>query len=333
MNSKFTRRTILKSIPALITVPSLMAQTGAPAAASPIRLRKLHHFGLNVADVPRSVDFYQGLFGMPVQARQGSTVHLRIGPGPQFMSISPAGSNPPSIATRVGFTVDNFNADRLLKLLTDRKIPARITKDGNSPELFFDDPDGIVVHLVDPSYCGGSGPLGSVCKVEASPKKGLLALKELSHFTIAVSNADRSNTFYQELLGLKAQAHQAASPVMGVGDRIQFLMFTGGAGARGGAPARPANINHVCMNMDGFNVENIFKTLEGYGIKKRDAAPTGGAAAGPLISYVSLRMPNRGGAEGGTPEFYFTDPDGLLLQLQDVKYCGGGGFLGDVCTE
>ena len=28
---------------------------------------------------------------------------------------------------------------------------------------------------------------------------------------------------------------------------------------------------------------------------------------------------------------YFTDPDGLLIQLQDVKYCGGSGFLGDVC--
>ena len=42
-------------------------------------------------------------------------------------------------------------------------------------------------------------------------------------------------------------------------------------------------------------------------------------------------MPNRGGAEGGTPELYLTDPDGLAIQLQDVTYCGGGGFLGDVC--
>ena len=28
---------------------------------------------------------------------------------------------------------------------------------------------------------------------------------------------------------------------------------------------------------------------------------------------------------------YFTDPDGLLMQLQDVTYCGGGGVLGSVC--
>ena len=47
--------------------------------------------------------------------------------------------------------------------------------------------------------------------------------------------------------------------------------------------------------------------------------------------YVSMRGENRGGAPNGTPELYFTDPDGLLGQLQDVKYCGGGGYLGDAC--
>ena len=28
---------------------------------------------------------------------------------------------------------------------------------------------------------------------------------------------------------------------------------------------------------------------------------------------------------------YFTDPDGILLQLQDVSYCGGGGYFGNEC--
>jgi hypothetical protein len=46
-----------------------------------------------------------------------------------------------------------------------------------------------------------------------------------------------------------------------------------------------------------------------------------------------MRMPNRGGAPEGTPELYFSDPDGLSIQLQDVSYCGGGGYLGEVCTQ
>jgi hypothetical protein len=43
-----------------------------------------------------------------------------------------------------------------------------------------------------------------------------------------------------------------------------------------------------------------------------------------------MRMPNRGGAPGGTPELYFTDPDGIRLQIQDMRYSGGSGYLGDV---
>jgi len=54
---------------------------------------------------------------------------------------------------------------------------------------------------------------------------------------------------------------------------------------------------------------------------------------GPLRHYITMRMENRGGAPGGTPELYFTDPDGLLMQLQDTTYCGGGGFLGNECPS
>jgi len=82
------------------------------------------------------------------------------------------------------------------------------------------------------------------------------------------------------------------------------------------------------MNMEKFNPDEVMKTLASYGISPRENAQ---GPVGPLKSYVSLRMENRGGAPGGTPELYFTDPDGLLIQLQDVTYCGGAGFLGNVC--
>jgi len=49
------------------------------------------------------------------------------------------------------------------------------------------------------------------------------------------------------------------------------------------------------------------------------------------MHWISMRMPNRGGAEGGTPELYFSDPDGIRIQLQDAGYCGGTGYLGDDC--
>jgi catechol 2,3-dioxygenase-like lactoylglutathione lyase family enzyme len=352
--TRVDRRDFLKSVPLLAAAPRLLAQT-SPAPLIPVRA--LNHMTLSVSDPKRSLDFYQGLFGMPIQARQGQTTLLRIGAGPQFLALTGAGANGTPSINHFCLTTDNFDADRALAALakvgvtraeatggglSGGPMKARVRMrgpesggaPGGTPELYFGDPDGIVVQLQDTTYCGGSGVLGNTCGApEPSRERGLLAVRDLSHFTITATDAARSNKFYQDLFGLEVQARQGpAAPLLGVGSGVQFLMFTGGAGAgRAGAPPappRPASINHVCMSMDNFKPDEILKTLESYGIKPRGAAQ---GPAGPMVSYVSLRMENRGGAKEGTPELYFTDPDGLLIQLQDVKYCGGSGYLGDVC--
>jgi catechol 2,3-dioxygenase-like lactoylglutathione lyase family enzyme len=339
-----SRRHLLFSLPGLALAPRVFAQAGQP----PIRVHALNHMTLAVSDPKRTIDFYQGLFGMPVQARQGATTLLRMGSGPQFLAVSAAAPNTAPAINHYCLSVDGFNADRIVKVLTDRgltkgeengamKVRVRMrgpdaggAKEG-TPELYFGDPDGIVVQLQDASYCGGAGVLGNVCAApERAPKPGLLAVRDLSHFTIFATDAQRSNTFYQDLFGFSIRSYQGpTAPTLAVGPTVQFLMFTGGGGpARGGAPPRPASINHVCMNMDAFNPDQVLKTLESYGVKPREGAQ---GPVGPLRHYVSMRMENRGGAPEGTPELYFTDPDGLLIQLQDVKYCGGSGYLGDVC--
>jgi catechol 2,3-dioxygenase-like lactoylglutathione lyase family enzyme len=89
-----------------------------------------------------------------------------------------------------------------------------------------------------------------------------------------------------------------------------------------------AGINHLCMNMENFRPDAVIKVLESYGIKPRG---TPGGTPGPLVHYISMRMADRGGAKEGTPELYFTDPDGLLIQIQDVSYCGGSGVIGNIC--
>jgi catechol 2,3-dioxygenase-like lactoylglutathione lyase family enzyme len=204
------------------------------------------------------------------------------------------------------------------------------SKEG-TPEPYFGDPDGIAIQLQDPRYCGGSGALGNVCSApEPSPKKGLLTLKGWSHCTNFVSDAARATKFYQELFGLRVQASQGPnSPLLSLNNGVEFVMFGGGGDRGAAADAVPrSSINHLCMTMDNFNPDAVIKVLERYGIKPRGNAQ---GAPGPLVHYISLRMENRGGAKEGTPELYFTDPDGLLVQLQDTKYCGGAGSLGEVC--
>jgi len=338
--SEMTRRQLLLSLPVLAAAPRAFAQPAVP----PIRVRSLNHCGIGVRDLKRSVDFYQGLFGMPMQSRVETRAILRIGGGPQFVSIEPVANGAAPGITHYCVGVEGFAPDRVLAALAahgvtkaDQAAAMRVsvTKRDGSSDVLFGDPDGIICQVQDVSYCGGSGSLGNQCgTAQPAPSRGLLAVKDYSHLTIFATDPKRSNTFYQDLFGFQIRSYQGpTAPTLAVGPGVQFLMFTGGgAPARGGAPAapRPASINHLCLSMDGFDVDKILKTLEGYGVTPRgDAA----GAAGPMKSYVSMRMENRGGAPGGTPELYFTDPDGILVQLQDTKYCGGSGYLGDVCPK
>ena len=379
--SSICRRSFLASLSGITVVPAVVplaprggrlpspwealagARAGvqATAKAAPFHSTGLSSMTLTVSDVKRSLDFYQGLFGMPIQARQGTSVFLRIGNGPKFLALKQAaGGERPSISA-LGFAVERFDVTQALNMLAAHGVtPAdsaatkpgpmqwlvvtRRADQGGSPDgtrdLFVADPSGVVFQMHDVRYCGGDGALGNTCpNVEASSKKGLMAMKDMSHFTIS-ANSPQTVPFYQELFGFTPQAYQATTPAWGVGDGVHFLMFTGNAGgptragvvALGGAPtagrggAPSAGIDHACVGMDDFDPTKVTQFLVDYGLKKQE-----GQGRDPLVTYISLRMPNRGGAEGGTPELYFTDPDGLAIQLQDVKYCGGGGFLGEVC--
>jgi catechol 2,3-dioxygenase-like lactoylglutathione lyase family enzyme len=346
--SHVTRRRLLLSLPAMALLPRHLAALGAgngqgDPSRPPIRVRTLNHFAIAVTDPKRSVDFYQGLFGMPIAARNGPSTMLRIGAGPQFISIGPVAAGTAPSITHYCLGVDNFNVDRLLAELAlhgvkkgERTGPLTVAVSvrgatggsGGTPDLLFGDPDGIVCQLQDVTYCGGSGPLGNVCTAaEAAPKKGVLALRDINHLTIFSGEAARANKFYQDLFGLSVRSYQGpTAPTLAVGPSVQFLMFTGG-GAPSATP-RPASINHACMTVDVFKPDAVVKALESFGLKPRESAP---GPAGPMRHYVTMRMENRGGAPGGTPELYFTDPDGLLMQLQDSSYCGGSGILGEIC--
>ena len=331
-----SRRLFTTSMLALGMTPRAFAQpTG-------IRLRKLNCFEIRVRDVADSVAFYQGLFGMPVQARSAERTCLRIGDGPQFMSVRSLRESETPAITQLGYSVEDYDVARLLAALRrngfDQIDPPSMTAPGieharktwvrmrgQTPELFFADARGLIVQLSDPAYCGGSGPAGAVCAAPESAPTGLMQLDELNHFTVFVGDGAEANRFYQDTFGLSVQAYQGPqAPVTGIGDGQQFVMYAGPVGN----PTSPANIHHACFDMRDFDVERVLRLLSGYGLTARGDAPIG-----PLMHYVTLRMPERGGAEGGTPELYFTDPDGILMQLQDVSYCGGGGYLGSECLS
>lgn len=339
-----TRRRFLGAAAALATFPAFGAKS---EAAPPIGVSGLNHMTLHVSDVARSLAFYQKLFGMQVQARQGETVCLQIGEGPEFMALTPVPPGGAPTLHHLGLGVPGFEASAVTARLAAHGLPqaktgeslsalhtfarSRDAAHGGAPEgtseLYLLDPDGLIVQLQDPLYCGGGGVTGERCEAPPPPQSGpgRIALRGINHFSIFVSNASRSIEFYQQVFDLPITKTQGDLPLLDAGEAGQLLAFVDGGGRIG----RP-RIHHACVTMEGFQHEDVTSRLADAGLQPREDPI--GAPVAPLSTYVTMRMPDRGGAPGGTPELYFTDPDGILLQIQDERYCGGSGYLGERCA-
>lgn len=343
-NRELSRRAFLNSLATLAVAGYGLGGTRFNLASAaenrpPLPVQSINHMTLNVSDPAAALAWYQELFGLPIAARQGGTIVLQVGTGPQFIAIGGTPSDNPRIS-HYCFAMDNFNDTRVVATLAEHGVAAtgqsgalqsRVRMRGpeaggaptGTPELYFGDPDGIVVQLQDSSYCGGAGVLGEVCLAtpEPAPAAGLITVREYNHFTLFVEDQQRAVQFYQNLFGLPIDTYQGAMPILRIGSGRGFLAIAQ-------VPPMAGRIHHASLNVDDFDVERIFGVLEGFGLTVLGEAS---GATGPLQAYVTMRGPERGGAEGGTPELYFTDPDGILIQLQDSSYCGGSGYLGNEC--
>jgi catechol 2,3-dioxygenase-like lactoylglutathione lyase family enzyme len=326
------------SLPALLAAPKMMAQS----VGARIRVRGINHVSLTVSNLKRSVAFYQGLFGMSVRPVGAAAAQLVIGSGPEHLGLSASGAGVAPKIDHYCLGVEDFNVDHVLQVLGAHGVSrsedigamkVRVTANGSgTASIHVGDPDGIDIQLQDSSYCGGSGAVGNACSAAVpSPNRGLMMVQGYSHCTISVTDAQRSNAFQRQVFGFGIRSYQGPSaPTLAVGPGVEFLMFTAGAATQAGtvaAPPRPG-INHFCMTVPNFDPDRILKGLEGYGIKPRE---TQSSPVSPMRHYITMRMENRGGSKAGTPELYFTDPDGILVQLQDISYCGGSGVIGNVC--
>lgn len=303
----------------------------------------INHVGLHASDPQYSVTWFQGLFGFPVVARQGDTAILRIGDGPQYMAVHGTPDKNPGY-THFGFSIDDFNAEEFTANLRELGLtpshfpgPMQFTLRNRgserggapegTPEVFIGDPDGIIVQVQDTKYCGGSGPLGDVgyATPEPAPTEGLVRTIECNHCTLGVSDGAKSLEFYQEIFDMPVDTYQGPTPILrvGSGNASLVLFDLNVPEAKGVKPC----IDHVCFAVESFDVDRIEKALGEYGLEVLGQAFR---STGPLQTYYTARMPDRGGDPHGTKELYFTEPDGTVMQLQDVRYAGGCGSLGEI---
>jgi catechol 2,3-dioxygenase-like lactoylglutathione lyase family enzyme len=325
-----TRRSVLLGLSAAmmsqgLVSPRLMAQQAKPV----IQTRRLNNVMISVSNVDRSAAFYGKLFGPPV--RQGDAAIFRVGGGPHFFALVPVrgGATPDFLS--YGMTVADFDAERVKRALADLGVGgAEITRRGDTAELFVPDPNGIKVQLAHTSYGYGSGVRGDVLPpTPAAAAKPVFQIKTLNHVTLTIANGPREQDFYQTVFGLPIRAKQGDGVTLAIGEGTDGVVFN----PKTNNPSAMSGVNHVCFTIENFDTARVMTTLIDSGFEPIETGIP--ALVKPLTCRVRWRQrANNGGGPTsplGTPEVYFTDPDNIRIQLQDVTYCGGSGRLGEVC--
>lgn len=129
----------------------------------------------------------------------------------------------------------------------------------------------------------------------AAPKIGVA--KQLNHATLFVRDVDQSRDFYQRLFGMPVLTAQLPGVNLAVGGGFIGLYPID--------PGAAPGIDHVCFGLDRFDADATQRKLAAEGVD------------------ATIRV------RGETKELYFADPNGISMQLQDVRYRGGVGPIGD----
>ena len=339
-----TRRSFLASLSALALAPRVAAQSAGPHIAA----RSINHVALAVTDVQRSLAFYQDLFGMWNYAADGQPPRLRIGQGPSFLGF---GSGDPDATGGLGHLclgVDDFDPDEILTTLAAHGVAAgdapgaapltaSVTRRGDSAGVFFTDPDGILVQLQDVSYCGGTGPLGAQCpplprERMIRPSSAPVRLHTINHVVLAVPDPARTGRFWRELFPafFGIGASRGGGAASGARPRRRtpppFMGFV-----QGDSPT--PRLDHLCFGMENFEPDGLMRRLLDFGLTEQVGGSRYGLSGPPLHvrAFARPASPDSTNTQVAV-EIYLTDPDRIVLQLNDVTYCSGYGRLGNDCS-
>jgi catechol 2,3-dioxygenase-like lactoylglutathione lyase family enzyme len=147
--------------------------------------------------------------------------------------------------------------------------------------------------------------------VAQSPPRPTIKAHTLNHLAMGVSDVERTADWYQKIFGMPVRFAQDASAakvaVLRIADGPEFLeLFPVAKGAKPG-------FVHLGFGVQRFNRTMADQALNARGIK---------------ADWQMRKAP-----EGNVEELTIRDPDDLIIQIQDTRYAGGGGRLGDTWSQ
>ena len=120
-------------------------------AQSTLRAVSLNHVTLSVADVERSRQFYERLFGMQVVSKQAGGINVAAGPG-SFVGLFKISGSPG--INHFCLSAENFQVEAAVKTLEQQGVKSRVRDRDGVKELYLQDPDGITVQVQEKGYRG-----------------------------------------------------------------------------------------------------------------------------------------------------------------------------------
>ena len=133
-NGKMSRRDLVQGL-------ALLAASSTTASAAGFQANSVNHISLFVSNLQRSTDFYQRVFGCPVNKRDGNNQLIL---GKNFLVLRPG--NPAAKVDHFAIGVDNFSKDSVTADLKARGATP-IDQPGGNFGFHVLDPDGFPVQI------------------------------------------------------------------------------------------------------------------------------------------------------------------------------------------
>jgi catechol 2,3-dioxygenase-like lactoylglutathione lyase family enzyme len=143
-NGSLTRRELIQGMAMIAAVSR--ASSAAPVQASSIKGVRIDHVSIQVSDLPRSVDFYEKVFGFSVVSEDKPNEIIRLGTaGTTKTIVSLHHKKPTAVVDHFAIGLESFNKDAVTRELKKFSI----TPDDNLDAGFhIQDPDGMNVQIV-----------------------------------------------------------------------------------------------------------------------------------------------------------------------------------------
>ncbi len=131
----------------LIQGLAMLTAAGAQAQETAIKPAKIDHVSIQVTDLPRSIAFYQKIFGFVVVSEDKPNEIVRLGPAGKVL-VSLHHKSPTGLVDHYAIEVEKFNKEAVTRELKERGVTPEENLDAG---FHIKDPEGMRVQIVGPA--------------------------------------------------------------------------------------------------------------------------------------------------------------------------------------